>query len=112
MAIITAHFLLNMRYMEVYPNGTTMVVLTTLGVVIENPVIDSTIKDDDSFLYTPGTEDPTQSLPYYDDTHINGVTTFDCDIENVLPRPPQAFRRELVTATVDIRDMLEETFWA
>jgi hypothetical protein len=34
-SVITARFLLNMRYMEVYPNSTTMMALTTMAVTIE-----------------------------------------------------------------------------
>lgn len=119
-AVITARFLLNMRYMEVYPNGTTTVALTTLGIIIESPVSDSdiTTKDDDCQYYIYGrdsTESLTDSLPSYNNSMAlaNNVRVVGCDTENIIPRPPIAALAATTTVTtvVDIRDILEDTFW-
>lgn len=115
-AVITARFLLNMRYMEVYPNGTTMVALTTLGIVIESPVSDSDITSkDDGQYYIYGrdsTDSLTDGLPSYNNSMAlaSDIRVFDCDVENILPIPPMAALAPSTTV-VDIRDILEDTFW-
>ncbi|KAF8519184.1 hypothetical protein JB92DRAFT_2899812 [Gautieria morchelliformis] len=60
-SVITARFLLNMRYMEVYPNSTTMMALTTMAVTIEwqpQPTKSEDCKDsmDDTYQHAVSVE--------------------------------------------------------
>lgn len=91
-----------------------MVALTTMGIIIDNPITESIIKDNESYICEGDISDSIQYLPYFNEAPISDIQTVDLNIENVFPKPPAAVLRTGLTTTtiINIRDILEETFWA
>ncbi|KAF8584886.1 hypothetical protein K439DRAFT_1660541 [Ramaria rubella] len=103
-SLITARFLLHMRYMEVNPNSTTMMALTTLAITVDWQV--QTNKSDD---YKEELKDPMDAT-YQQTFALETGSIMSCNMAPVLQRPSHAMLS--YDAAKEISGMLEKTFCA
>ncbi|KAF8521885.1 hypothetical protein BU17DRAFT_64615 [Hysterangium stoloniferum] len=100
-AVITARFLLNMRCMGVYPNGTRTMALTTMDITVDWHVQAGKFdkeKDMDGDVHIECHQDEAESL-----------MSFGLDTESGVQMPRQAVVRGSATSA-DLSQMLGQTF--
>jgi hypothetical protein len=95
-----------MRYMEVYPNGTMTMALTSMGIAAEwhaktrNYDKEMALDDDKIFVSFPEEEASSSS------------SSLDIESSGQIQIPGRAVVRDYATTPADISEMLGETFCA